>query len=73
MASNLETTKKAYELFKQGDIPTLGRTLSMTPARGYPLALRKNCLGRVISRGGRRLQISSREWLKLGFYGICTA
>ena len=23
MASNLETTKKAYELFKQGDIPTL--------------------------------------------------
>jgi adenine-specific DNA methylase len=23
MASNLETTKKAYELFKQGDISTL--------------------------------------------------
>ncbi len=23
MVSNLETTKKAYELFKQGDIPTL--------------------------------------------------
>jgi uncharacterized protein len=23
MASNLETTQKAYELFRQGDIPTL--------------------------------------------------
>jgi ketosteroid isomerase-like protein len=34
----------------------------MTLVRGYPLALRTNCLGQVISRGGRKSQ-SSREWL----------
>ena len=64
MSSNLETTKKAYEFFKQGDISTLVKDKSMTTVPGNPLALRTNCLGRVISRGGNRLQISSRELLR---------
>jgi hypothetical protein len=66
MASNLETTKKAYELFKQGDISTLvKRHYRRNMYVDYHLALRTNCLGRASSRGGKRLQISSRESLRV--------
>ena len=64
MSSNLETTKKAYKLFKRGDISTLVKEIVDENLPGNPLGLRTNCLGRVISREGSRLQISSRERLR---------
>ena len=65
MASNLETTKKGYELFKQGDISTLVKDIVDDTCTWISPGLRTNCLGQVISRGGRRLQISSRESLRI--------
>ena len=47
MVSNLETTKKAYELFKQGDIPTLVKDFVDDTCTWISLAPRTNCLGRV--------------------------
>ena len=55
MSSNLETTKKAYEFFKQGDISTLVKDKSMTTVPGNPLALRTNCLGAGDFKGRQQI------------------
>ena len=58
MASNLETTRKGYELFKQGDISTLVKDIVDDTCTWIAPGPRTDCLGQAISRASRRLQVS---------------
>ena len=46
MSSNLETTKKAYKLFKRGDISTLIKEIVDENLPGNPLGVRRYITGR---------------------------
>ena len=66
MASNVEATKKGYECFQRGDIPSLIRDLLDDNCIWISPGPRTSFLGPVLLEESKRSQISSPKWTELG-------